>query len=104
MALRDSVEKEVFQDLMAYQVDTVLEEPRESRARWVLLDPLSMFHTTFQEKVQEVNQAFRVLLDYTENQESREIVGCLVFLDSLMEMRISQVYLEKWDQKVKKVN
>lgn len=35
-------------------------------------------------QVQEVNQAFQVLLDYRENQESKEIVGCLVFLDSLM--------------------
>lgn len=104
MALQDSLEKEVFQDLMAYQVDTVLEVPRESRARWVLLDHLSIFRTTFQEKVQEVNQAFQVLLDYRENRESKEIVGCLVFLDSLMEMGISQAYLEKWDQKVKKVN
>ncbi|KAI6078684.1 Collagen alpha-2(IV) chain [Aix galericulata] len=55
-------------------------------------------------KVQEVNQAFQVLLDYRENRESKEIVGCLVFLDSLMEMGISQAYLEKWDQKVKKAH
>lgn len=40
-------------------------------------------------------QALQVLLDYGENKESRVIVGCLVFQDSLMEMQISQAYLEK---------
>lgn len=51
MVFQDSVEKEVFQDLMVNQVNMVLEEARGSRVRWVLQDHLPMFLTAFQEKV-----------------------------------------------------
>jgi len=35
-------------------------------------------------QVQEVSQAFQVFLGYRETRERKEIVGCLVFLGSLM--------------------
>lgn len=103
MVFQDSVEKEVFQDLMVHLVAMVPEEARESLARWVLQGQIPIFLPASQGKVQEVIQASQVFLDSQETEERREIVGRLVFLDFLMRMGISQAYLEKWDRKVKRV-